>query len=792
MKTSMKVILVAVAGFFLCVSWYMTPPIAQGARVTGEDNVISTTDEQGGGDTKPAAPVPEAMRPFTPPAPVVPQEPRRIEPSPAEDAGAPEEPAIGTVEAAPSGEEVPVSPPQEEAVTPPEEPGATEPEAGMPAPEMGQGKQDRRPAARPRTRIAAGEAALPSGTTTTPGAKKIEMPPKGAKFVTIDFDEVDIRVFIKFMSELTGKNFIIDNNVKGTVTVMSPRKISIDEAFKVFESVLEVHDFTAVPSGDVIKIVPFRSAKEKSIETLLREEAQSPEDKVVTQIIPLKFADPEEMKKILTPLMSKSSIALSYTPTGMLIITDLLSNIERLMIIIQALDVEGVEEQIAVLPLQYANAAEIAKSLTQIFQKGAGQAKKETIQGGVKIIPDDRTNSLVILASENTRVRIKELIALLDKEVPRGEAKIRVYRLQNAQADELAKVLAGIPTSKDSKGGTAPAAEVPALSKDVKIVPDKATNTLVITASRDDYNVLEEVIKQLDVPRPMVYIEALIMEVNVNKDFRLGVNWMGGEDFTFNDRQALYGGGFTGGNILPSVSSTGAVTLPTGLAVGVIGEAITIGGVTFPSLSAVLQAYKKDEDVNILSTPQIMTLDNNEAEIQVGENVPYLTRQETSTTDRDYSTYEYKDVGVTLRLTPQISQERFVKLAIFQEVTKLVSQSDVRPTTLKRTTKTTVTIKDANTVVIGGLIGDDVSDTEYKIPLLGDIPILGWLFKYKTDIRGRRNLFIFITPHIVESPVEAKAIFEEKREHMDSLEEGVIRRYQWNRDAAKEEGANPE
>ncbi|MEA3470761.1 MAG: hypothetical protein U9R24_03490, partial [Thermodesulfobacteriota bacterium] len=186
---------------------------------------------------------------------------------------------------------------------------------------------------------------------------------EASRYVTIDFDNVDIRVFVKFISELTGKNFVIDKAVKGNVTIISPKKISVDDAYKVFESVLEVHGFTAIPAGDIVKILRSRSARERNVETRLREEAISPEDRIVTQIVSLEYANPDEMKKMLTPLVSKSSVILSYSPTGMLVITDLLSNIKRLLTIINALDVEGIEEQISVVPLQYASAMEIAKSL---------------------------------------------------------------------------------------------------------------------------------------------------------------------------------------------------------------------------------------------------------------------------------------------------------------------------------------------------------------------------------------------------------------------------------------------
>jgi general secretion pathway protein D len=603
------------------------------------------------------------------------------------------------------------------------------------------------------------------------------------KSVTIDFNNVDIQVFIKFISELTGKNFVIDKSVRGNVTIVSPKKISVYDAYKVFESVMEVHGYSAIPAGDIIKIVPSRDAKEKNIETRLKKEAISPEDRVITQIISLNYANPDEMKKMLTPLVSKSSVILSYPPTGMLVITDLLSNIKRLIKIISALDIEGIEEQISVMPLTYASAQEIATSLNSIFQQ-KGRQPKGALATAIQIVADDRTNCIITLASENDTFRIKELIKLLDKETPKGEAKVRVYHLQNADAEELTKVLMNVP----SKNAKAPAqGKSPVLSKDIQITPDKATNTLIITADRDDYIILEDVIKQLDIPRPMVYIEALIMEVNVNKDFSLGAEWVGGEYIKANDtgRTLVGGGGFTGAGKLPGVTSgSTTVGLPKGFSVGVLGKTISIGGLEFPTLSAVFNVYQRDQDVHILSTPQILTLDNEEAEIYVGENVPYQTRAETSTTNIDYSSYEYKDVGVTLKITPQISQERFVRLNIFQEVTKLVTTATEtttdRPTTLKRTTKTVVSIKDTNTIVIGGLVGDDITNTIYKVPCIGDIPILGWLFKYRSEVREKRNLYIFITPHIVENPVEAKSIYEEKQSEMDRIRGGVIKTYRKN------------
>lgn len=594
---------------------------------------------------------------------------------------------------------------------------------------------------------------------------------KNGRYVTINFDNVDIHVFIRFISELTGKNFVIDKAITGKVTIISPTKISVGEAYKVFESVLEVNGYTTVPAGSIVKIVPSVSARSKDIETRLKREISIPQDKLVTQLIPLKYADPDNLKKLFAPLISKTSVVVSYPPTGMLIVTDVLSNINRLIRIIEIIDVEGVGEEISVVPIEHATASVMAKSLNSIFQKSGRKAKKGVTGAPViRIVPDERTNTLIILASEDDTLKVRQLIDLLDKETPRGEGDIRVFYLQNANAEDLAQVLMSIP-SKGTKGTKK--GKAPVVSKEVQIVADKATNSLVITSDKEDYLVLEDVIKKLDIPRRMVYIEALIMEVSMDKNFELGVRWNAFEDRGSHDGKKI---GTFGGSIPGDVLNAVA----TGFSLGVIGEAITIGGTVFPSLSAVIRAYQSDSDVQILSTPQIMTTNNEEAEIVVGENRPFLTRQDTSTTGNvDYSNYEFKDVGITLNITPQINRERFVRLKIFQEVSKVSKEPATVGllTTLKRTAKTTVIIKDGHTIVIGGLIEKVVDDSTYKVPFLGDIPILGWLFRSNSRTGGKTNLFIFLTPHIIENPTEAAEVYKEKKEQIDNIKEGGIKMY---------------
>jgi general secretion pathway protein D len=605
------------------------------------------------------------------------------------------------------------------------------------------------------------------------------------RFVSIDFNNVDISVFIKFISELTGKNFVIDQRVKGKVTIISPSKISVDEAYKVFESVLDVHGFATVETGRLIKVIPSPDARTKNIETRFKTKGDNDNDQVVTQLIPLRFADPEEIKRLLTPMVSKSSVILSYAPTNTLIITDNYSNIARLMKILKTIDLPGVGREVTVFPIHNADAAKLVSLLETVFKTSQAPARKGAAASSDRnaaFVADERTNSVIMVASEDDTNRIRSLIDVLDQATPKGKEKIHVYYLEYAVAEEIVAVLKDLPTEDQAKSGKAGAKEAPVVSDRVKITADKATNSLIITADRDDYDTLVEIIRQIDIPRAMVYIEALIMEVNTTKNFNLGTEWKIGDTLSLNrDRQGVAGGGFTtdessisygldaSGNLIPS--------LPSGFALGVFGEAVEIAGISFPSIAAVVQAYKKDTDVNILSTPQLLTTDNQEASIYVGKNVPYQTTTSTSNNDT-YNSYEYRDVGKTLKITPQINKDRMVRLNLSLEVSSLPdATSSNQPTTLKRTVETTVLVKDGGTVVMGGLIGNEFSQTEYKVPCLGDIPGMGWLFKSMGKGSDKTNLFFFVTPRVIQNPQEAKSVFDSKKEQIDQLREAQIKLY---------------
>jgi general secretion pathway protein D len=606
------------------------------------------------------------------------------------------------------------------------------------------------------------------------GARPGTVQPKvssSQRYVTIDFNDVDINLFIKYISELTKRNFVVDRAVKGKVTIISPTRISEEDAYKVFESVLEVNGFTTVPAGSIIKIVPAVQARSKSIATIRKPGVQYPEDKVVTQILELTHANPNEVKKILAPLVSKTSVVISHPESGMLIITDVQSNIQRLQEIIKAIDVPSIGEELVILPLKYASATAVSKSISQLFQKAV---KKGARRRTIRIIPYERTNSLIVFAPKTQIQKIRNLLVQLDTEVPRGEGNIHVYYLQNANAEEMVKVLTNLPEKQ--AGAKKIRTKAPAISDRVRIMADAETNALIITAPREEYMVLEDVIKKLDIPRRMVYLEALIMEVSADKSFEIGVQWGGAGDFA--DGTGKVATGFSGNPARPFDVINGLKQeppiLPAGFTFGVLKQGIKIGNVVFPDLGAVLKAFRNDSDINIVATPQILTTDNKKASIVVGENVPYITSQNTTTAQQDYTNYEYKDVATTLEITPQVNHFNVLRLEIMAELIKLKNPNDVSgtPTTFKRRAETTVIVHNNETVVIGGIIGQDASSSEFKVPWLGDIPLLGWLFKTRTTFEKKTNLYIFITPHIVENPAELAAIYYKKRDIMESIKEG--------------------
>jgi type II secretory pathway component HofQ len=542
-------------GFFVLMT-LLLPGAVMAVRLAEEEPPASVLPVQP--PIAPAGIEPAAVQSTAPPAPIQPI------------------PPASSVDAAVAGEEKTTQeiPPEDVSSSPRERPDVVAPLVESPQPLSEPPTTDAGPgnAGTPSSpdqgfsRTAQPPAGGPAASPTKPQSPR---PPEGAavatRYVTIDFDDVDISVFIKFVSELTGKNFLIDNRVKGKVTVISPKKIALDEVYKVFESVLEIYGFTTVEAGEVTKVIPSQDARAKKLDLLMnnRDDVTS-EDRVVTHILTLQNANPDEMKKILDPLISKTSIIQSYQPTGMLIITDVISNIQRLQKIITALDVPGVGEIISYIPLRFSTAQEMVKPLMSIFTQQAG---KRTV-APVRIVADERANALVLLATENDTTRVRELIDLMDREIPKGAGTVRVYYLQNAKSEDMVKVLTGISqqtkTATVAKAGAAGTEAV--FSKNIQVLADKATNSLIISADKADYPIIEDVIQKLDITRPMVYLEALIMEVNADKSFNVGVEWSLVKDVKIGYVENMGGksaalAGFSGSSIIPQVNTQAASPL---------------------------------------------------------------------------------------------------------------------------------------------------------------------------------------------------------------------------------------
>ena len=606
------------------------------------------------------------------------------------------------------------------------------------------------------------------------------------RLVTMDFRGVEIGTLVKFIGELTGKNFVVDERVRGKVTVISPTKITVDEAYKVFESILEVHGFATVPAGKVIKVVPASEARGMSLTTTVGREALPNADTMITQVVPIRHAAVTDVKALFTPLVSKNSLLVAYQPTNTLIVTDVLSNINRLLKILKEVDIPGYALQLAVLPLYYASAEVVAQELKTLFEARktpsrapAPRPQVEAVEISapeeLKLIPDERTNSLIVLATAQTIEMIRGIVVKLDQEVPRGKGNIHVYYLEHAVAEDLATILTGV--AQEAKEGAKPGAaatagKLPILGEKISITADKTTNSLIIIASPQDYSVIEDVIKKLDIVRAQVYVEALIAEVTLDKVKDLGVEW----NATENVKGEVDPLGGTDFGLMDAVQGAGETALQ-GLIMGVTKGFVTIDGTEIPDIKALLHFYAGDTDVNVLSAPRLLTTDNEEAEIIVGEERPFLKAEQTSVSAEGSTirTWEYKDVGITLKITPHISKGKLLRLELFAEIKNFVAYVgglDGAAITTKRQASSSVIVEDGSTVVIAGLIRDDTTGGINKVPILGDIPLLGWLFKSRSQSKIKTNLLIFITPRIVTTAEDLKKITEEEQEGREqSIEE---------------------
>ncbi|OVE82762.1 type II secretion system protein GspD [bacterium K02(2017)] len=609
--------------------------------------------------------------------------------------------------------------------------------------------------------------------------------------------DVDLKEMITQISALTGKNFIINDKIRGKITIISDKPMSKEMAYQAFLSALEINGFTTTmtPAG-LINIIPHKDSHAKPKD--LYKGPTPITDKFVTRIISLENISANEIATVIKSMISKSGNLFPYPTTNSLILTDTGSNIDHIMKLVRELDKEGPQEVLDMIPIINANAKTIADMITQIFEKddkgnksrtrrrGRKQEQLEDVQQISKVIADERTNSVLIMGTKRSIIKVRALIARLDRSIGGAEGRIHVYYLKYAKAEDVSKVLsnlvenaktkasAGNPKSgrgaqkASSSGGSV------TLEGGVKVTADESTNSLIIVASAKDYKTLvRNVIVKLDLLRPQVYLESVIMSLDVTKSHTLGFSGMGGLINTLAGGNQLT----AFGTVLPSSSSaiSAIAGASGGLGAGLISsETINLtlqdgSSVAVPAVSAIMQALASNTDANVLSTPSIMTLDNEEAEIQVGQEVPIPTG---TTVSSGVTTFDVsrEDTGIILKITPQISDNDMVRLSIAQEITSVfTSDPNLGPTLDKKSVDTVVLAKNKQTVVIGGLIDDQATVTSQKVPLLGDIPVLGALFRTRTTTKQKTNLIVFITPYIVRERKDYQLILRKKIEERNQF-----------------------
>ncbi len=632
--------------------------------------------------------------------------------------------------------------------------------------------------------VLATAAALAQPGANPPGSGKAAAAnPPGTH--TLNLKDADIQVLIATVSEITGKNFIIGPNVQGKVTVVSATPMKPDEIYDTFLSVLRVNGYAAIPSGSMIKIVPEATAQQDGSGGLDGGRAHEM-DELVTQIVPVRHVSASELVPILRPLMPQGAQLIAHPGSNSLVISDRAGNVQRLASIIARIDTVS-DNNVEMIPLQHANAAELARTLTQLADvKGA-----ELQADAPKVYADERTNSILLSGGKSGRLRMRALITHLDTPIANGGDTNVVY-LHYANAKDLVPILRGVAATltNEAPAGKAPGGEGAAASGTgtgnssiATIQAHEDNNALIISAPPVVFRSLQEVIRRLDVRRAQVLIEAVIAEVSEETANELGVQWQlplgGADDHVIGGTNFSSGNsGAAGNNILSAALNP--LGVGNGFNLGYINGSVTIGNTKIFQLGALVTALRSNGKNDVLSTPSVMTLDNQQAIIKVGQEVPFLTgayqttASSTVTTGttgatttgiaNPFQTIQRKDVGLTLTVTPHINEGDSVKLEIHQEVSSLAppvsGASDL--VTNKREVQTTVLIKDDSVFVIGGLISDSVKDNAQSVPGLGAIPFLGNLFRYRSNDHQKQNLMVFLHPRILRDAASEASVSSEK------------------------------
>lgn len=699
------------------------------------------------------------------------------------------------------------------------------------------------------------------GTTIAPKKPSCEEQRRKGRY-NIYFDKVEIEKLVQTVADVTCRTFILPENIRGKISIIGPEngkvEVNADQFYAAFLAALDSNSLSVYEQGKFMKIIDKQRAKQFPIPTITDpDQPYTMNEQMVTRVYKVKNVEIEQLRGVLQQLVSPSGDTIPFQPDT-IIINDLGSNMHRLERVIAQLDSRSAADEIRVIQVQYATAQEIADKIQKLFESKnnkpgqrpgisaappppvPGQAAITPAPGGERgesggvatlsqIIPDERTNKLIVIASPAGFERIQALVKEIDIPIS-GEGRINVYYLENANAEDVAatlQTLAQGTANRPKTGGPPPppggakpagAASAELFAGEVKISADKATNSLVIIASQADYRSLVRVVERLDIRRRQVFVEAVIMEVNLDRNSDLGINLHGGlpvSDGQGGTMPIFFGTKYgSGSGLPPSLSITNLVSMG-GFLAGLQGPTIpnlTIGGIQIPAFGIVLNAMQKSSDVNVLSTPHILTTDNEEAEITVGQNVPFQsgfaagglgglgglaglagglgqTGLNTGLAGglgalgglgglggfggTPFGTIQRQNVDLKLSVKPQINESDYVRLVITEQIEEIASQDPVLgPTTSKRSAKTTVVAKDQETVVIGGIMQDRIVESVSKTPILGDIPLLGNLFRQQSRRKVKTNLLLFLTPYIIRDGSDFRRIFERKmRERQEFVEQ---------------------
>jgi general secretion pathway protein D len=658
------------------------------------------------------------------------------------------------------------------------------------------------PKPQPKARIAAVLAlAALLASLTSPAAAQVKS--QDGPTITPNYKDADLSQIIQAVSEVTGKNFIIDPRVNAKVTMLSATPMSPAAFYEAFLSVLQVYGYVAVPAGKVIKIVPNTDARQLPANDLPNDVSRT-SDEIVTQIITMKNVSAAQLVPILRPLIPQYGQLAAYAAGNMLIISDRASNVSRIVRIVQRMDESG-DEPIEVIALHNASAADVVRIVNSLNQGGQGA---EGAGAAAKIVADDRTNSILLTGEKSQRLKLKALIINMDTPLATG-GDTQVRYLRYADAEKIADKLKGQATATAKAQGGPPTAGTgggtPNVDASVTIWADVSTNALIITAPPKIMKSLMAVIDKLDIRRAQVQVEAIIVEIDVNKSSNLGVQWLldGGNSYGYGVTN-LPGSGTSIVDLAATVlSATGSTstTIPTTGTTGTTGtggiSSSTVGtGATFAlgrynantkkGFAALIQAIRSDGSSNIISTPSLITMNNEEAEVKVTQEIPLITGSYSSSTasvsgtTSPFTTIQREEVGTILKVTPHINEGNSVQLKIEQEDSspgaKLANSADI--STNKRSIKTTVLIEDGGVIVLGGLMSDTVLESEDRVPGLGAIPLLGNLFKSRAGSRQKKNLLVFIRPQILRdaeaTETTSETQYNDVRQQQRSLNKGHI------------------